>query len=358
MNFVRYARWMAERGHHVVVFCVADTPIASAANGMKVVFVRRNKKYFDVVNAWRIKLLFRQHGVTAVWLRDARDLSAIGFAKRLSGNAFKVVYHQAMQLGVKKRDFVHTIRFNRLDAWIALLPYLAEQVKTHTRLDPAKIFTVPLAAKMEKEVTVPEKQSARATLGIPQDAFVMGVLGRIAPLKGHDFLIEQLPQLRARGQRIELLFVGEPTVAEGTAYRDHLLARVSALGLTDCVHFRPFMEDVTSFFGAIDLYAMVSEGETFGNVTIEAMLCGAPVLGTNASGTPEILGHGELGFLFAVNDSQAFVEQVKWIVNHPIEVRETAELAQKTARSTYNRKTVCAQLEDVLHQIGYAKQTP
>lgn len=357
MNFVRYARWFAENGHAVKVFCVEGTPVAKSAEGLEKVYVRRNRKYFDFPNAWRLKKLFRQHGVSVVWLRDARDMSTVGFTKTFSGNAFKIVYHQAMQLGVSKKDPIHTMRFRKIDAWIALLPYLAKQVETHTNFDPEKIHVVPLATKMDGLRRHLSEVEARRQMNLSGEPFVIGVLGRIAPLKGHDFLIEQLAKLRESGHNIELLFVGEPTREEGKDYVNQLKQTVASLDLDEFVHFRPFLKDVSVFFSAIDLFAMASTGETFGNVTIESMVSGVPVLGTNASGTPEILEHGNLGFLYEVNDAKSFLERVDWIVSHPEKVKETAEKAMKIARMKYDRDTVCAQLESVLKQIGYSSQS-
>lgn len=355
MNFVRYAKWFAERGHGVTLFCVAGSPIAENAEGLNVIHVRRNRKYFDVSSAFRLQKLFREQGVQVIWLRDARDFSTIGWAKTFSGNAFKVVYQQAMQLGVKKRDFIHTLRFRKIDAWIALLPFLAEQVKTHTRINPEKIHVVPLATKMEHTQEPVSKTDARQQLTLPEAPFIIGLLGRITHLKGHGFLVEQLAELRKRGLNVELLFVGESTREEGDTYLNQLKARVAELQLSEHVHFRPFMSDVATFYGTIDLFVMASQGETFGNVTIESMVSGVPVLGTNASGTPEILEHGKLGFLYEVDDGKDFCKQVEWIVKNPEAVSEKAQTAMQVARSKYNRETVCGQLEAVLQSLGYSK---
>ena len=357
MNFIRYAKWFSERNHDVIVYCVQNTPFADKIkdSDLEVSYVRKNKKYYDIINAFRVHDKIKQDGVKVIWIRDTRDISLIGLVKTISGNKIKIIYHQAMQMGTSKRDLLHTIRYSKLDAWITLLPFLAAQIKKRTRFREDRIHIIPEAINLKQGLTNHSKVDARKALDIPEDKFIIGVLGRIDPHKGQLFLIEALAKLRNKNKNIELLIVGESTRDDKVDYQAVIENRIVELNFGEFVHIRPFMDDVEVFYQAIDLFAMVSKNETFGMVTIEAMIHGVPVIGTNASGTPEILDNGNLGSLYEVGDVTDFCDKVKWILNNPKTISERTLRAQNEAKLKYNHKTVCDQIEVILSNLSHNK---
>ncbi|MBL7943093.1 MAG: hypothetical protein JNM00_10020, partial [Flavobacteriales bacterium] len=96
MNSLRFAIWMSQRGYRVLLYAVAGSPLAEKAKttSIEVLDVPRNRKYFDFRNALRLARRFKKDGVHTVWYRDNRDLDTLGWAKRLSGNRFRIVYQQ------------------------------------------------------------------------------------------------------------------------------------------------------------------------------------------------------------------------------------------------------------------------
>jgi glycosyltransferase involved in cell wall biosynthesis len=219
------------------------------------------------------------------------------------------VYQQAMQLGISKRDLIHTIRFRRIEVWITLLSYLYNQISERTRMDMNRVHEIPLGidlSKIDKGLT---KISSRGSFKLPPEGCLLGVIGRFDPLKGQLFVIGALRKLHDLGIRAHLLLVGESTRGEGQDYEKQLVGLTKQLGLDQFVHIRPFIEDVERFYAAVDVCVVPSAGETFGMVTIEAMSAGCAVIGTNTSGTPEILGHGEYGMVYTPNDLDEFVKK-------------------------------------------------
>lgn len=354
MNFLRYAKWFSEREFSVIFYCVRDTPLADKVKDshLKISYVKKNKKYYDVVNAARVYKRTKADGIDILWIRDTRDISLSGLVKTLSGNKLKVMYHQAMQMGADKRDILHTIRYSKIDAWITLLPFLAAQIESRTKFDPQKIHVIPEAIEIKHDRFTVSKSEARKSLQLPEDKFIIGVLGRIDPHKGQMFLIEALSKLRQQNINIELLIVGESTRNSSVDYQSIIEHKISELHLDEFVHIRPFMEEIEVFYKAIDLFAMVSKNETFGMVTIESMIYGVPVIGTNSSGTPEILEQGNLGTLYEVGDENDFCNKVNAIATNPTITYEKAILAQREAKLKYNHNAVCDQLETVLSELS------
>jgi len=349
MNFVRFANRLKNRKFNIIVYCIEGSPIADnlKTTQLDVVYVNRNKKYYDIVNALKVKKQFKKDNIKAVWIRDTRDISLVGLVKTLTGNSIKIIYQQAMQIGVKKKDFLHTLRFSKIDAWISLLQFLSNQVKEFTSFDSTKNHIIPLAVEINSENRI-TKLEAQQFFNLKSNKFIIGIIGRLSIQKGQHFLIEQIAALKQQNIDVELLIVGEDTQGEGDSFKNLLNELILKHNLKADVHFFPFMTNVELFYKAVDVFAMTSKGETFGNVTIEAMVYGTPIIGTNSSGTPEILDYGKLGNLYEVGNGTDFCNQIKWMINHPEDVKKRTLKAQQIAKHKYSVDVVCNQIENVL----------
>jgi D-inositol-3-phosphate glycosyltransferase len=353
MNSVRYALWMKEAGYKVLVYAVRDTPLArqAAMQGLEVRNVQRNRKYFDVLSARRLAKQFQADGIALVWFRDTRDMDTLGWAKRFSLNSFKLLYQQAMQFGVSKRDVFHTARFRPIDAWVSTLDFLRAQVESATRFSKRKIHVVPLGVdtsrlKSDENLRLP----ARAHFAIHSDVFLFGVLGRLDPLKGQHLAIEALIRLHQKGMHAHLLLAGEATLNEGDDYVKRLHSMVSEFGLEEFVHFKPYSADVQHFYHAIDVFLLCSKGETFGTVTIEAMSCGLPIIGTNSSGTPEILDSGRCGILVKPDEVSELVAAMENCMDSSKreEIREMGIRAKERFHRLYSKETSVKRMIEIV----------
>ena len=105
MNMVRYAGWMKEEGFVISLYCVAQTPLHDEAvrSGLEVRIIRRNGKYFDLMNGWRVAKTFRDAHVDVCWFRDTRDMDLLGWAKRFSGSRFGCCISKPCSLAYRRR---------------------------------------------------------------------------------------------------------------------------------------------------------------------------------------------------------------------------------------------------------------
>ena len=351
---VRLASWMQARGWAIYLYVIANSPMAKEGErlGLTIRPIKRNRKYFDIFAASRINRAFKRDKIDVVWLRDNRDLSVAGIAKSLSGSRIKLVYQQAMNLGISKRDLFHTIRFNKLDAWLSSLDSMAEQVKTHTRFSEERIHVVPLGLRLSKfEGSTPSKEEARQKLKLPKESIVIGNIGRFGPMKQQNILIKGLEQIRNSGFDAHLLLVGESTKNEGDTFLNSLHELIKKCKLEEYVHFRPYMKDVLYFYRSIDIFALSSQNETYGMVTIEAMAAGLPIVATNSGGTVEILKSGELGMLYNPTSAGDFAVNVIKLLDDPEKMRSLGSLAQKEARENYSNEIECQRIEKIINTL-------
>lgn len=137
----------------------------------------------------------------------------------------------------------------------------------------------------------------RAELGIPREAIVIGGVGRFAPEKNFELLINALGNLKAIGREAYLVLVGEGQEKEAleTAAVDN--------GVMEKTVFPGILKDIRPALSAMDIFVLPSRAvETFSNAALEAMSMGRPVVLTDIGGAAEMLEHNQSGYLFDVGD--------------------------------------------------------
>jgi glycosyltransferase involved in cell wall biosynthesis len=352
MNQVRMAKWMQQRGHLVRVICVKGTKVHAFAreNEISCILIKKPAKYFAVRAGFKLHNILKKEKLDIIFIRYNPDISMAVFAKFFSYGKTKIVYHQGMQFEVSKKDILHTIKYSFFNAWISTLPSMAEKVKQKTRLNPANIHVIPLGLNvgriLGKETNTSE---LRKKLGLPGQKNVLGILGRFSPMKGQDFVIECLRELNEQQQTdLYLLLTGEPTLnREGQKFYDKVRALVKDCDMENRVAFQGFTKNVHEFFNAIDVFIMSSQKETYGMVTVEALVSGIKVLGTDSGGTTELLEYGKYGWLYQPGNKEDFKTKLLEVLNNP----SKSQKYHKEIIDKYSHKAQCEKLEELFINI-------
>jgi glycosyltransferase involved in cell wall biosynthesis len=352
---LRLAGWLRDAGWKVHLLTAGETPIQtqagdapSSVNAMRDEGVPGRGGQLRAVHAW-----VRRYNIRVLFVPYNKDIAVASLYKRFYDGDIAVVYQQHMQVGVRKRDLIHTLRYAMLDVWISPLQYLKEETMRLTRVPEEKIEVVPFGIDTKSFVSSNiTRHEARTRLNLPQDAYVIGVLGRIDPGKGQDLVVRALRELSKQGDaNYHVLLMGAATLNEGgDAFAQQLQTLVTQEALQDRVHFRSYTDDVMLFFRGIDLFAMPAHGETFGMVTVEAMAAGVPVVGTDKDGTREILGEGKYGYLFGKEDVVDFCRQVAEVRSGK-GVDEKIKAARETALTVYSKEKMVASINDLLLEL-------
>ena len=134
-------------------------------------------------------------------------------------------------------------------------------------------------------------------------------VGRLTLQKDHETLIKAFALL-PKDPRTKLVILGEGPL------RERLLVFVAQLGLQERIFLPGFVKDVYPWFRSSDLFVLSSTFEGFGNVIVEALECGVPVVSTNCpSGPAEILENGRFGKLVPVQDPVALAYAMEQTLN-------------------------------------------
>lgn len=139
---------------------------------------------------------------------------------------------------------------------------------------------------------------------------VIVAAGRLAEAKNYPLLIDAMAALRERiDARLFILGTGDEEAA--------IRARIRERGLEQAVTLCGFQKNPWKFIAKADVFALTSHYEGFGNVLIEAMACGVPVVATASAGTRDIVRHGVDGLLVEQHAAAAFADAMASLLTDP-----------------------------------------
>ena len=345
MNQLRNAKWMNDRGHKVLIFVQENSKLHQEAIqlGLSVDLVKSHRKYYDVIKARRLLKKIKQHQISHLIVRDPKDMSLCAMAKFWSVRKFFLAYFMEMQIGIPKRDFLHTLRYKAFDLWSCPLPWLQAQVVELTKFPKSKTKVIPSGIELEKYFNAVESDEAKQLLDLDPSKEYIGLVGRFDAQKGQLLLLKAFNEIKKEITH-DLVFLGESNQGESDDYLNQLKAFVKQNELDHRVFFRPFRTDVEIFYSAIDVFVMATKSETFGMVTIEALASGCRVVGSNKGGTVEILNHGEFGTLFESENATDLAK--KLLVSIQNKNFDSQEVIEESKR--YDAQIVCELVEEAL----------
>ena len=146
----------------------------------------------------------------------------------------------------------------------------------------------------------------RSQLGLAPDAFIIGKIARLAPLKGHEDLLAAFQKLLPQFPRARLLLVGDGRL------RTQLEARARTLGLADKAVFTGLVPpgEVPRYVGIMDCLAHLSAREALSRALPQALAAGKPVVSYDFDGADEICLDGETGFLVRTGDTATVTQRL------------------------------------------------
>ncbi|MBN2061452.1 MAG: glycosyltransferase [Deltaproteobacteria bacterium] len=122
--------------------------------------------------------------------------------------------------------------------------------------------------------------------GTDEEVFIVGIIGRLTPIKNHRMFLEMMEVLKKRGiiNKFRFFIVGDGEL------REDLVLQSKQLGLQDFVKFTGWQRDMPEVYRAMDTVVLTSINEGTPVTLIEAMAAGIPVVGTDVGGLPDLMG--------------------------------------------------------------------
>jgi glycosyltransferase involved in cell wall biosynthesis len=231
----------------------------------------------------------------------------------------------------------------RADAVVAVSRHTAQAAR-HFGVPAAKLHTIynPTAVDMAgSDAGVSAGRCLRRDLNIPPDAFLLGFVGRLSREKGVSYLIQAVQRLKQRGCNVFSVVVGDGPLAS------ELRAETRQRDVEDRVRFAGYQSAVASWVRASDALVLPSLSEGLPMVLAEAMALGTPAIATRVGGIPEIIRHGETGWLIPARSPDALCDTICQMMDAPQLRRGVAENARRLAEDTFSGDRIGARVREV-----------
>jgi glycosyltransferase involved in cell wall biosynthesis len=186
----------------------------------------------------------------------------------------------------------------------------------------------------------------RHVLGIAEDSFVVGSIGRLHPQKDLGTLLRAFSVFLESVPSARLLIVGDGEE------RSSLALLCENLGIEKSVVFTGFRLDTARLLTCFDVFVLSSVHEGLSNVVIQAMSMKVPVVATRLEPTQEIITDGENGYLFPTGNVGALADTLIRCHSHPEETRLMAEAGQGRVRSHFSHAAMVGALERLYSEAG------
>lgn len=294
------------------------------AAGVKVITARFGTPLFDLTTHQTIKKTFAEFSPDLVlsWMNRAN-----AFAKPLKNKGAKLL--------------------GRLGGYYDLKYYSACDYLIGNTEDLVDYFTAqgwPTARSMylpnfaEHKIVPP---TGRAALNTPSDAPLFFALGRFHENKAFDTLLSAMAQV----PNAYLWLAGDGDL------RPALEAQVKTLGITDRVRFLGWRTDTSALYAAADYFICPSRHEPLGNVILEAMANGMPIISTDNNGAQQLLQQDKTGQIVPLDDVDAMATAMQNFIADPAAAKQLGTAAQKFYLENYSADIVCNQYIDFFKKI-------
>ncbi len=218
-------------------------------------------------------------------------------AARLARVPFIATYHGLGDLQGERRRLATRVIGRLASRVVAVSDFLRGELVNACGVAASRVATIHngIGLDLFRSSNGSQRRAMREELGVA-DAWVIGAVGGLRPVKGHRFLLEAMAGLAESAPNARLLVVGDGPLREG------LEARAAALGIAERVRFLGFRNDVPRILGALDCFVLPSLSEGLSIVTIEAMAAGLPVVVTASGGPRDLVEHGSTGLVVPPGD--------------------------------------------------------
>jgi glycosyltransferase involved in cell wall biosynthesis len=193
----------------------------------------------------------------------------------------------------------------------------------------------------------------RKQLGIPQEAAVIGFVGRLTRDKGVCELVQCFQILQREGRAVHLLLLGDFESGDPVDRKT-----VEWISTNSAAHWLGFVPNPKPYYRLMSAFVFPTYREGLGKVLLEAAAAGAPVVSTTVTGVVDIVQDGLTGILVPPGDAPALARAVGRLLDEPETAARMARAAQSMIREHFDNSVYLARLGEMIESLAAADRTP
>src|ERR1017187_7572930 len=193
----------------------------------------------------------------------------------------------------------------------------------------------------------------RRQLGIPEEAAVIGFVGRLTRDKGVCELVQCFQILQREGRAVHLLLLGDFESGDPVDRET-----VEWITNNPAAHWLGFVPNAKPYYRLMSAFVFPTYREGLGKVLLEAAAAGAPVISTKVTGVVDIVQDGLTGLLVPPGDAPALARAVGRLLDEPETAARMARAAQSMIREHFDNSVYLARLGEMIESMAAADRPP
>ena len=234
------------------------------------------------------------------------------------------------------------------DAIVTTGEALRAQLINVNRFSPERIYSVPTGIDPQR-FCPGDRARARAKLGLPLDASIVGIVATLRSWKGHRFLIDAIAALKR--PKVHLVMVGDGPM------RAALESRVAERGLSERTHLPGNQDDVVPWLHAFDVFALPSyANEGVPQAIIQASMTGLAIVTTAVGAIPEVAIDGKTAVIVKPQDVDDLAHGIARLLDDPVLRSRLGHAARDHARNRFGYQNMLDRMEGIFGLVRDAHQ--
>jgi glycosyltransferase involved in cell wall biosynthesis len=241
------------------------------------------------------------------------------------------------------------LKFSRLADKMIVNSNAGREYYLQRGIPTEKMIVVPNGIDINSYLPDPEaRKHLRHEWKIPETSLLVGMIGRLDPMKDHPNFLHAAAELLAKNKNYRFVCVGNGS----ERYRQKMIQLGTAYGLHDSILWSKGRNDMSAVYNALDVCCSSSAyGEGFSNVLGEAMACGIPCVVTDVGDSSHIIG--KTGRVVPPGNPHALAEAIDQIVQMPKEGRqELGRLARQRIERNFTLQKMISSTESVIDSLA------
>ena len=308
---------LQKRGHRVILAGDRNSPPLQVAEytGLEIfpdLYLSHQNPGRFFYNIKRLKDVIEQDKIDLVNAHQGAGQLYASLVKKLFKNRFILIRTRGDQRKPKGNLFNRRLNLKWTDGIITTADTLRKSYLENFHSDEKRIINIPLGIDPYYFSPIEKNVELSRNMGISDGELVVGVLGRLSPVKGHRYFIRAAAEVLKSFQNVKFLIAGED--AQVKSFR--LKELVKEMGISDKFIFIGRIEDPRKLISLMDIAVVASTGsETIARVALEYMALGKPVVGMEINAIPEVVKNGINGFVVRPENNRGMADAILQLLN-------------------------------------------